>query len=162
MALESLEDLLIHELKDLYDAEHQITKALPKLAKAAQSDVLREAFEEHLQQTEAQISRLERVFEAMGKTASRKTCKAMKGIIEEGDEVLKEEMSETVRDAALIAAAQRVEHYEISGYGTARTFAYALGNQEAATLLQETLDEEEQTDKKLTQIANNINLQAMQ
>lgn len=160
MAMNTLEDLLIHELQDLYDAEHQVKRALPKMAKASTSDELRASFEEHLTQTEEQIKRLEAAFSALGKKASRETCKGMKGLLEEGDKVLEEDMSDTVRDAALIAAAQRVEHYEIAGYGTARTFAYQIGNQEAAQLLQITLDEEENTDKTLTQLANNINQQA--
>lgn len=160
MAMNTLEDLLIHELKDLYDAEHQVKKALPKMAKAASSDELRARFEEHLTQTEAQIERLQAVFAALGEKPSRETCKGMKGLLEEGDKVLEEEMSDTVRDAALIAAAQRVEHYEIAGYGTARTFAYLIGNAEAAQMLQTTLDEEEHTDKTLTQLANDINQQA--
>jgi ferritin-like metal-binding protein YciE len=162
MKLDNLQDLLIEQLKDTYDAEHQLTEALPKMAKAASSSELKNAFKEHLTQTEEHIKRLEEVFSAFGKKPSRKACKAMKGLIEEGSEMMKEDADPTVMDAGLIAAAQRVEHYEMASYGTARTFAYILGNQEAAQLLQTTLEEEEVTDKKLTQIAGNINVRATQ
>jgi ferritin-like metal-binding protein YciE len=127
MKLNNLQDLLVEHLKDLYDAEHQLTEALPKMAKAASSRELKSAFEEHLTQTEGHIEHLRQVFEALGKRATRKTCKAMKGLIEEGSEMMKEDADPAVMDAGLIAAAQRVEHYEIAGYGTARTFAYMLG-----------------------------------
>lgn len=161
MAIQNLEELLIHELKDLYDAEHQLTKALPKLAKATHSTDLKSAFENHLSQTKEHITRLEQVFKALEQKASRETCEAMQGLLKEGDEVMEEEMPDNVRDAALIAAAQRVEHYEMAGYGTVRTYAYLLGNNEAAKLLQQTLDEEEATDKKLSQLANQVNEKAM-
>src|SRR5689334_550179 len=130
MKMKTLEDLLAHELKDLYSAEKQLTKALPKMAKAASSDALREAFEGHLEETEEQISRLEQVFEKLELPSRGHKCKAMEGLIEEGKEILEEDMEDNVRDAALIAAAQRVEHYEIAGYGCARTFAELLGHQE--------------------------------
>ena len=153
VALNDLQDLLVDQLRDLYDAEHQLTKALPKMAKAATRPELRQAFEKHLDQTEEHVSRLEQVFEILGQRAKAKTCKAMKGLIEEGSEVIKEDASDSVRDAALIAAAQRVEHYEIAGYGTVRTYAEMLGQREAARILQQTLREEGDTDKMLTQIA---------
>ncbi len=160
MSIQSLNDLLVHELQDLYDAEHQLLKAIPKMASAASARDLKAALNEHLEQTHAQIQRLEQVFEALGQRAARKTCKAMKGLIEEGDETLKEEMPKEVKDAALIAAAQRIEHYEMAGYGTARTFAYQLGSEQAARLLQQTLEEEEMTDKKLTMVASKVNEKA--
>lgn len=163
MKLETLNDLLIDHLKDLYDAEHQITKALPKMAEAASSQQLKSAFQQHLSETENQIRRLEQVFETMGKKATRKTCKAMKGLVEEGEEILKEDADPSVRDAGLIAAAQKVEHYEMAGYGTVRTYARMLGMTEAANLLQQTLDEEGMTDEKLTQLAeSSVNVQAKQ
>lgn len=161
MELQNLNDLLLDHLKDIYDAEHQITKALPKMAKAASSPQLKTAFEKHLSETENQIRRLEQVFETMGKKATRKTCKGMKGLIEEGEEILKEDAADDVRDAGLIAAAQKVEHYEIASYGTVRAYAEMLGMNEAADLLQKTLDEEGNTDKKLTQLAESrVNVKA--
>jgi ferritin-like metal-binding protein YciE len=161
MKLETLNDLLLDHLKDLYDAEHQITKALPKMAEAASSQQLKSAFQQHLSETENQIRRLEQAFGTMGKKATRKTCKGMKGVIEEGDEILKEDADPSVRDAGLISAAQKVEHYEIAGYGTARSYAQMLGMTEVANLLQQTLDEEGMTDEKLTQLAeSSINVQA--
>ena len=161
MELQNLNDLLLDHLKDIYDAEHQITKALPKMAKAASSPQLKTAFEKHLSETENQIRRLEQVFETMGKKATRKTCKGMKGLIEEGEEILKEDAADDVRDAGLIAAAQKVEHYEIASYGTVRAYAEMLGMDEAADLLQKTLDEEGNTDKKLTQLAESrVNVKA--
>jgi len=153
VALNDLQDLLVDQLRDLYDAEHQLTKALPKMAKAATRPELRQAFEKHLSQTEEHVNRLEQVFEILGERAKAKPCKAMKGLIEEGSEVLKEKASDSVRDAALIAAAQRVEHYEIAAYSTVRTFAENLGQREAASILNQTLKEEGETDKTLTQIA---------
>lgn len=161
MKFESLHDLFVHELEDLYDAEQQITEALPKMQKAASSAELKAAFGEHLDQTKNQIKRLEQVFQAIGEKPSSHTCKAMKGIIKEGEEMLEADAEKHVKDAGLIASAQRVEHYEIAGYGTARTYAYLLGQEEAARLLQETLDEEELTDKKLTKIATSINVEAV-
>lgn len=158
--VESLADLFLDELKDIYDAEHQLVEALPKMAEAASSSELKTAFNNHLKQTKTHISRLEEVFKLVGAKAERKTCDAMKGLIKEADKVLKEDMPAAVHDAALIASAQRVEHYEIAGYGTLRTFAYVLNNKEMAPILQQTLDEEEQTDKMLTQVANKINAEA--
>jgi ferritin-like metal-binding protein YciE len=153
VAMNNLQDLLIEQLQDLYNAEGQLVKALPKMAKAATNPDLKQAFQKHLAQTEEHVSRLERVFEALGEKAKGKTCHGMKGLIEEGNEAIKEEAEDAVRDAALIAAAQRVEHYEIAGYGCVRTYAESLGQTEAAQLLQQTLEEEGETDKLLTQIA---------
>jgi ferritin-like metal-binding protein YciE len=160
MKLETLHDLFVNELKDLFSAENQLTKALPKMAKAAASDELRTAFEDHLTETENQIERLETIAKELNVSLKGKKCKAMQGLIEEGSEVIDEDAEDAVKDAALIAAAQKVEHYEMAGYGTVRTFAELLGMQEAANLLQETLDEEGAADKKLTEIAQNINSQA--
>jgi ferritin-like metal-binding protein YciE len=154
--LNSLEDLLVEQLQDLYDAEHQITKALPKMAKAAASSELQQAFQMHLQQTENHIKRLEQVFDMLGQKAKGKTCEAMKGLIKEGDELMSENATAEVLDAGLIASAQRVEHYEMAGYGSVRTWAQQLGKQEAAKLLQQTLDEEGATDHKLTQLAERM------
>ena len=153
VALNDLNDLLIDQLKDLYNAETQLTKALPKMAKAAKNPELKKAFEDHLAQTQEHVNRLEQVFEALGEKPKGKTCQAMKGLIEEGKEILDEDADDSVRDAGLIAAAQRVEHYEIAGYGTVRTYAETLGHQDAAELLQQTLDEEGEADKLLTKIA---------
>lgn len=160
MKLESLQDLFLDELKDLYNAENQLTKALPKMAKAASSDELRTAFENHLAETEKQIERLEAVFKQLGESPKGKRCKAMAGLIEEGSEIIEKDGDEATKDAALIAAAQKVEHYEIAGYGTVRTYAVLLGHDEAANLLQETLDEEGAADKKLSELAENINAEA--
>ncbi len=162
MAIRTFEDLLIDELKDLYDAEHQLTKALPKMAKAATSSDLKTAFESHLKQTEGHIKRLEQVFEGLGKKATRKTCAAMKGLVEEGSQTIEEEMDPEVKDAALIGAAQRVEHYEMAGYGTVRTFAHLLGHHDLEAILQSTLDEEGTADHKLTDIASKLNVKAIQ
>lgn len=156
MALQTLEDLFLEDLKDLYNAENQILKALPRMAKKASAPELRRAFEVHLKQTEAQVQRLERVFSTLDEKAKGKTCKGMQGLIEEGKEKMSEDIEDDVLDAALIAAAQKVEHYEIAAYGTLRTYAEMLGNQPAAKLLQQTLDEEGQTDKKLTQLAEQL------
>jgi ferritin-like metal-binding protein YciE len=162
MKMETLQDLFMDVLKDTYDAEHQITKALPKMAKAANSPELKATFEEHLQQTETHIQRLEQVFEMQGKKATRKSCKGMKGLIEEGSELIKEDAEPAVLDAGLIAAAQKVEHYEISAYGTLSAYANLLGANDAITLFQQTLDEETQTDENLSQLAEgSINLQAV-
>jgi ferritin-like metal-binding protein YciE len=160
MSMKTLQDLFIDEVRDVYDAEHQLTKALPKMAKAAANEELKAAFEEHLQQTEGHITRLESVFELVDRKPTRKTCKAMKGLVEEGSEVIEEDGDEAVKDAALIGAAQRVEHYEIAAYGTLRTFAETLGIQKAVDLLQQTLDEEKQTDENLTELASTINFEA--
>jgi ferritin-like metal-binding protein YciE len=159
MAVDTVEKLFIDELKDLYSAENQITRALPKMAKAASNSELRKAFETHLKETEGQIERLDRVFEILGKTSGGKSCKGMKGLLEEGAEVMEQTEGE-VRDAAMISAAQKVEHYEIAGYGSVRTYADLLGQKEISNLLQQTLDEEGETDKKLTQIASKVNKQA--
>lgn len=161
MEIDSLRKLYIEELKDLYSAEKQILQALPKMAKKASSPQLKAGFEEHLRQTEGHVERLEQIFEALGKSPRGKKCKGMEGLIEEGKEVLQEDMDDETRDAALIAAAQRVEHYEMAGYGTVRTYAHLLGERDAVKLLQTTLDEEGQTDKKLTQLAESINVKAM-
>lgn len=154
MKLNNLNDLFIHELKDLYNAEQQITKALPKMIEKASSEKLRTAFETHLQETQTQIERLERVFNTIGEKATGEKCKAMEGIIREAEDMLKEDADPAVMDAALIASAQRVEHYEIAGYGTLCTFAKQLGiDGEAIGLLESILSEEKDTDLKLTQIA---------
>ena len=163
MKLRNLKDLLLDQLKDLYSAEEQLIKALPKMAKASTSPELREAFQNHLGETEGQLKRLKEVFTKLGSRAEAKLCKAMEGLIKEGDEILKQKGSANpaVLDAGLIAAAQKVEHYEIGSYGTARSFAKLLGEDEAAELLQETLDEEGEADKTLTTIAeNSINIEA--
>ncbi|MBS0659334.1 MAG: ferritin-like domain-containing protein [Verrucomicrobia bacterium] len=153
MKLSSLYDLLLHELKDLYSAEKQLTKALPKLAKAATNEQLRGAFEEHLEETEGHLQRLEEIAEQLEARLDGHTCKAMQGLVEEGQDLLEEDAEPAVRDAALIGAAQRVEHYEIAGYGTARTLASLLGHEEIAELLDTTLEEEKATDEKLTALA---------
>jgi ferritin-like metal-binding protein YciE len=151
--LESMEDLLLDHLKDLYDAEQRLTKALPKMADAAHSSALKTAFRDHLKETENHIQRLEQVFQSLGRESEAETCQAMKGLVEEGQEAIDAEGNPDVKDAALIAAAQRVEHYEMAGYGCARTFAQRLGKADAVRLLQQTLDEEEAADKKLTRLA---------
>ena len=151
--LDSLEPLMIDELRDILDAEKQITKALPKMVKAASSEQLRSAFQQHLEQTNGQIERLNQVFEELGERARGKKCEAMRSIIEEGQQMLEEADEGPTRDALLIAAAQKVEHYEIASYGTARTFANQLGHSRAASLLEQTLEEEKATDEKLTSIA---------
>lgn len=156
MKLDSLQTLYIEELKDLYNAESQLVKALPKMAKKASSPELKTALTEHLEVTKTQIGRLDEIFEKLGKNPKGKTCKAMKGLIEEASEILEEDGDESVLDAALIASAQRVEHYEMAGYGTVRTFATILGEDEAAELLQETLDEEGEADHRLTSLAEEI------
>ena len=161
MKIPDLETLYHDELKDAYDFEHQILEALPQMAEAAHSDELRQAFEEHQRQTEGQVERLEQVFRLLGKKAARKHCDGMEGLIEEGEDVLEAEGDEAAIDAALIAAAQRVEHYEMAAYGTLRTFARTLGYDDQADLLQQTLDEEGETDELLTQLAESgLNQQA--
>lgn len=161
MKLESLENLFVHEIKDLLSAEKQLVKALPKMAKGATSELLRAAIEEHLEQTKEQVERLEKVFALLDRAPRAEHCQAMEGLISEGDELLENDGEASVKDAALIAAAQKVEHYEISGYGTARTLAELLGLDKAVQLLQQTLDEEKQTDVKLTELAmSEINPQA--
>jgi ferritin-like metal-binding protein YciE len=162
MKLETIRDLYVEELKDLYDAENQITQALPKMARAAHAPELKRAFEEHLRQTEGQIGRLERIFKDLEASPKGKKCKGLAGLVAEGEDLLKEDADPDVKDAGLIAAAQKVEHYEIAGYGTVRTYAELLGEQSAARLLQETLDEEGETDKKLTALAQRkINVSAV-
>ena len=156
----SLRDLYIKELEDLYSAEHQLLKALPKMAAAAASARLRTAFEMHLKETQAQVERLKKVFDGLGMTPKAHKCKAMEGLVAEGDEWMKESAKPGVRDAGLIAAAQRVEHYEMAGYGCVRTYAKLLGDTKAVALLQATLDEEGAADKKLTQLAKRINVSA--
>jgi ferritin-like metal-binding protein YciE len=159
--LKTLDDLLIKELRDLYSAEKQMIKALPKMAKAANSEALQDAFTEHLEVTKEQARRLETIFESLNVSSRGPKCAAMEGLVEEGDEMMKEEAAPAVMDAGLIGAAQRVEHYEIAGYGVARTFARLLGHDKVADMLQETLDEEGDADKKLTELAESeINVEA--
>jgi len=161
MEMDSLRKLYVDELKDLYSAEKQILQALPKMVKKASNDKLKKAFEEHLRVTEKQVERLDRIFEKLGKAARGKKCKGMEGLLEEGKEMMQEDMEPEVMDAALIAAAQRVEHYEMAGYGTVRTYAQLLGEDEQAKLLQQTLDEEGDADKLLSQLAESeINVEA--
>ena len=160
MTLKSMEDLLVHELKDLYSAETQIVKALPKMMKAAASEELQRAFEEHLEQTNGHVQRLEQIFEALDEKPTGKICEGMKGLLKEGDELAREEGDSDVIDAGLISAAQRVEHYEIAAYGSVRTYAELLGEDEAVDLLTQTLEEEKQADQKLTQVAKKINVEA--
>ncbi|MCO5731737.1 ferritin-like domain-containing protein [Rhizobium sp. SSA_523] len=154
-ATKTLDDLFYETLKDIYYAERKIAKALPKMARAAQSDELKQAFQHHKDETEGQIERLQQVFELIGKRARGKTCAAIEGIIEEGEEIMEEFKGTPALDAGLLAAAQAVEHYEISRYGTLRAWAKQLGMKEAVTLLEQTLAEEEQTDEKLTGLAEN-------
>ncbi|MEA2599806.1 MAG: hypothetical protein QOF89_798 [Acidobacteriota bacterium] len=162
MELDSLQKLYVEELKDLYSAEKQILQALPRMAKKASNAQLKAAFQEHVQVTQGQLERLDQIFEGLGKSPRGKKCKAMEGLVEEGKETMQEDMDDDVMDAALIAAAQRIEHYEIAGYGTVRTYAQLLGEKDAAKLLQQTLDEEGDADKKLTQLAEStINVEAM-
>jgi ferritin-like metal-binding protein YciE len=160
MQKDSLQELYIDELKDLYSAETQMVKALPKMAKAAANDQLRQAFEEHLRQTSEHVSRLEQIFEQIGEKPNGKKCLGMEGLVKEGSEVMKEDYSDQVKDAGIIGAAQRVEHYEIAAYGTVRTFAELLGESEHVSLLEETLNEEKQADEKLTQLAEEVNTAA--
>lgn len=163
MHMQDLQDLYIEELRDIYNAEKQLVKALPKMAKKASHDELKQAFATHLEETKGHVERLEQIFEKLGKRAGGKTCKAMQGIVEEGKEMMEEDAEPEVLDAALIAAAQRAEHYEIAAYGTVRTYAKLLGDEKAAKLLQTTLDEEGKTDKLLTDLAeSSINIEAQQ
>ncbi len=156
MKLESLETLYVEELRDIYNAENQLLKALPKMAKAASSPELKQAFEDHLEQTEEHVARLDEIFGKLDKKPTGKTCQAMKGLIEEGSEMMNHDGEEVVLDAGLIAAAQKVEHYEMASYGTVRTWAEMLGEDDAAELLQQTLDDEGETDKRLTELAEEI------
>lgn len=159
--MDTLNELLAEELKDIYSAEKQLLRALPKMAKKASSQELKTALQEHLEVTQRQVERLEDVFESLGKPAKAKTCKAMQGLIEEATEIMEEDANDAVLDAGIIAAAQKVEHYEIASYGTVRTWARLCGEEEAASLLQETLDEEGEADKRLTQLAESfVNPQA--
>jgi ferritin-like metal-binding protein YciE len=154
--LESLEELLQDELKDIYDAEKQLTKALPKLAKKASSPELKDALEEHLRQTEQHIERLDQVFGMLGLPAKGKKCEGMKGLLDEGNDMIGEAEDDATRDAVMIASAQKVEHYEMASYGTVRTWANLLGKGDAAALLEETLEEEKEADRKLTEIAESF------
>ncbi len=161
MELQTLSDLYVHELKDLYSAEKQIIKALPKMVKAASNDQLKAGFQQHLEETKEQAARLEKLLKNHDETTRGPKCKGMEGVLKEGEEMIEEEADDEVRDAGLIAAAQRVEHYEIAGYGCARTYAELLDDKEGARLLQQTLDEEAATDKKLTKLAKStINVAA--
>lgn len=162
MSMGSLEELFVDKLKDIYDAERRITRALPKMIKNASSEELSAAFQQHLDETEGQIERLDTIFESLDKSPGRKPCHGMMGILEEGQETMEKEAPEMVMDAALIASAQEVEHYEIGAYGCLRTWAELLGKRDAARLLAQTLKEEEATDKKLTQLASTINSQALE
>lgn len=159
--INTLEELLIHELQDLYDAEQHIVKALPKMAKAASSPHLRAAFEEHLNASRIHVSRLEQVFSALGQTVKGETCKGIKGLLDEGEHLIDERADPMVKDAGLIVAAQKVEHYEIVAYASLKTWALTLGHERVADLLQRTLEEEKETDHKLTELAeSSINVQA--
>jgi ferritin-like metal-binding protein YciE len=154
--MESIRELLIEEMPDLYDAEKQLVKALPKMAKAASSDQLREAFESHLEQTRGHVARLEQAFQLLNVKAKGKPCAAMKGLIEEGKETMEEDLAEGLMDSAIICAAQKVEHYEMAGYGTLSAWARSLGLDEVAGLLEETLAEEKEADEKLTQVGGDV------
>lgn len=156
MKLDTLKKLYVSELRDLYNAENQLLKALPKMAKAASSEELKDGFEKHLEQTKGHVERLEQIFEGLDENPKGKTCKAMKGLIEEGSEILKEDGEESVLDAGIIVAAQKVEHYEMAGYGSVRTFAQLLGQNKAAELLQTTLDEESETNEILNKLAESV------
>ena len=158
--INTLHDVYIDQLKDLYSAETQLLKALPKMAKAAHDPTLKQGFETHLEETKGHVDRLEEIFEALDEKPTGKKCKAMAGLVEEGSEAIGEDASPEARDAMLIAAAQRVEHYEMAGYGCVKTYAKLLGYEDAAALLEETLDEEVATDEKLTEAAESINVEA--
>jgi ferritin-like metal-binding protein YciE len=156
MELETLKDLYIHELKDLYSAEKQIVKALPKMVKAASNKELAAAFQEHLEQTKEHAARLEKILTSHDESTRGPKCEGMEGLLKEGDDIIEEDGEDEVRDAGLIGAAQRVEHYEIAGYGCARTYAELLEDRQSAQLLQTTLTEESDTDKKLTDLAESV------
>lgn len=162
MSVDTIEKLFIAELKDLYSAENQITKALPKMVKASTSSDLKKAFESHLRETEGQIERLVQICNILGISPKGKSCEGMKGVLDEGSSMLHESAQGDVRDAALISDAQRVEHYKMAAYGTVRTYAQILGQAEAAKLLEETLEEEKAADQKLTSIAQKVNGKAQQ
>ncbi len=160
MGVKTMQELLVDELKDLYSAEKQILRALPKVAKATTSPELREALLSHLEETKGQVARLEQIGEMVGKKMTGKTCVGMKGVLEEGSEVLEDTEKGNVRDAALISASQRIEHYEMAGYGSAREFAKMLGLSEVAALLDQTLTEEKNADKKLSVVSKTVNMEA--
>jgi ferritin-like metal-binding protein YciE len=160
MKVDSLQKLYVEELRDLHSAERQIIQALPKMIKAASSPELKSALQEHLDITKEQLARLDQIFETLGKKGTGKKCKGMEGVIADGKEILEEDMAPEVLDAAIISAAQHVEHYEMAGYGTVRTYAKLLGDNVAMKLLQRTLDEEGDADKKLTALAQTINVEA--
>jgi len=163
MKVNSLKELFVEELKDVYDAENQIVKALPKMAKATSTPELRKAFEEHLEQTKGHVRRLEQIFEGLGEQAKAKKCDGVRGIIDEGEDVISDGQEGPVRDAGLIAGAQRVEHYEMAAYGSLKTWAGQLGNERAASLLEQTLNEEKEADQILTRIAiSGVNTEAGQ
>jgi ferritin-like metal-binding protein YciE len=162
MTKDSLKDLYIDELRDLFSAENQLTKALPKMAKAASSEDLQQAFEEHLEQTKGHVERLEEVFEMLDEKATGKKCLGMEGLIKEGAEIMGEDFTNEVMDAALISAAQQVEHYEIAAYGTVCAYADLLVESDQASLLRETLAEEKETDQKLTELGKEINAEAQE
>lgn len=158
--MESVRELLIEQMRDLYDAEKQLVKALPKLAKTASNEQLKEAFESHLEQTKGHVQRLEQAFEALDQKPRSKPCEAMKGLIEEGKETMEEDLEDAVMDSAIIGAAQKVEHYEIAGYGTLKSWARSLGLDEVAELLEATLEEEKEADQILTEVADGILMEA--
>jgi ferritin-like metal-binding protein YciE len=160
MKLENLQQLYLKELRDLYSAENQITDALPKLIEAANNSELKNALQEHLNVTQTQIGRLEQIFQTLNEKPTGETCKGMKGVIKEGDEIVSAGGDPSTVDAGIISAAQRVEHYEMAGYGTVRTYAKLLGRDQDSQLLQQTLDEEKEADQTLTQIANTVNVDA--
>jgi ferritin-like metal-binding protein YciE len=161
MSKESLKELYIGELRDLYSAETQLVKALPKMAKGSANDELREAFEEHLRETTEHVSRLEQIFEQLEEKPTGKKCMGMEGLVKEGSETLKEDYEDDVKDAAIIGAAQRVEHYEMAGYGTVKALAELLGENEHVSLLEQTLEEEKAANEKLTELSEEINSQAV-
>jgi ferritin-like metal-binding protein YciE len=161
MEHQALKELYIDELRDIYNAENQLLKALPKMAKGSTSEQLRTGFEKHLEQTRGHVQRLEQIFKELGEKPSGKKCKAMEGLVAEGAETLGEDYEDEVMDAAIIGAAQRVEHYEIAAYGTVRTFAELLGEDSAVQLLEQTLEEEKETDQKLSVLAGDINVEAL-
>src|SRR5713101_8150715 len=162
MTKNSLNELYVEELKDLFSAENQLVKALPKMAKAASSEELRQGFEDHLEQTKEHVARLEQIFESIGESAKGKKCLGMEGLVKEGAEIMGEDFDDEVMDAALISAGQRVEHYEIAAYGTVCAYADLLGLSAHASLLRQTLEEEKQTDQKLTELSKEINIEAQQ
>lgn len=163
MKMETLKDLLIEQLQDIYDAEHQIMQALPMMAQAANSQMLQQAFQQHLEATQQHISRLEEVFRMMNHQPKRKHCKGMEGLLKEGEEMMQQDADPDVMDAGLIMAAQRVEHYEIAAYGTAMAYAKQIGHSQALHLLSQTLQEEKNTDERLSQLAeSSINIKASQ